>query len=407
MIFVPIAICAFFFFGGLTCSKNNPFAPSVLTSALWLGTLLLFLTVDHHLPPLSNYFFIVLSCWIFFQNVSSLCTQSVTYRQHHYNEPSKIMRNVFLILSIITFPSLLQFAHTAVVGGCTGNWALDLRLAALGKGSGFKETYGGWQTLIWPISYMLELLCFKKKSWWRLGIALFVYGMFGVLTMSKMVFLSIFIYSGCILFFKRIIRLKHVAFAFLLLLMVFASLQMVRHSSQLTSVVSSFLGTYLLGNMSAFDTLSPCTADYFGQNTFRVFYAIAYKIGLSGTEPVDAILPWIEKPLITNTYTGMYPFFVDFGIPGVIIFAVVLGAVYGWIFKKAQYGSNFSILVYAVFAHMIVVQYVADMIFTNTAGYLKMLFLLLVAFYVNKHNLLVCKEKVVLTMDMVKSMFKF
>ncbi len=395
MIFVTIAICLFFVFAGLTCSKNNPFAPSVLTGLLWLVTLLLFLIVDHQLPPLSTSFFITLSCWVFSLCVSSLLTQSATYRQDKYNDPSKMIRNLYLILSILSFPALLQFANTALVGGGSGNWALDLRLAALGKGSGFKETYGGWQTLIWPVSYMLELLCFKKKEWWRLAIALFIYGAFGVVTMSKMVFLSIFLYTGCILFFKNIIRLKHVALSAIPLVLMFAVLQMVRHSSQFSSVTSSFFRTYLLGNMSSFDTLSPCTAHHWGENTFRLFYAIPYKLGMTDVEPVDAILPWIQTPLITNTYTGMYPFYVDFGLLGVILFALILGALYGWTFKKAQSGSNFNILIYAVFSHIIITQYVADMLFTNTAGYLKMVLLLLVPFYVTKNNLLVCKEKVV------------
>lgn len=400
MIYVTIALSLFFVFAGLTCSKNNPFAPSVLTGLLWFATLILFLVVDHHLPPLSTTFFITLSCWIASLSISSLLTQSVTYGEDKYNDPSMMIRNLYLILSILTFPALLQFANTALVGGGSGNWALDLRLAALGKGSGFKETYGGWQTLIWPVTYMLELLCFKKKQWWRLAIALFIYAMFGVVTMSKMVFLSIFLYTGCILFFKNVIKLKHVVLSSIPLVLMFAVLQMVRHASRLSSVTAVFFKTYLLGNMSSFDTLSPCTAHHWGENTFRLFYAIPYKLGITDVEPVDAILPWIHEPLITNTYTGMYPFYVDFGLVGVILFALILGALYGYTFKKAQSGSNFNILVYAIFSHIIITQYVADMLFTNTSGYIKLILLLLIPFYVTKHNLLVCKEKVV-------SLFKF
>lgn len=163
---------------------------------------------------------------------------------------------------------------------------------------------------------------------------------------------------------------------------------------------SLLLGIYLLGNMSSFDTLAPCSAHHFGENTFRFLYAIPYKLGISDLEPVDTILPWINYPVITNTYTGMYPFYVDFGVVGVILFAVILGAIYGWTFKKAQCGSNFNILIYAVFSHIIITQYVADMFFTNISGFLKLILLLLGPFYVTKNNLLVCKEKVV-------ALFKF
>ncbi|MCR5497365.1 MAG: oligosaccharide repeat unit polymerase [Paludibacteraceae bacterium] len=395
MVYVIIVVCLFFVFGGLYCSKNNPFAPSVITPMLWMCCMLLYLTVDHRLPTLSTAFCVTLLCWIASITISSLLTQSVTYKQDQYNDVGFFVRNVYLVLAIIAFPSLIRFAQIAIVNGSSGNWALDLRLAALGRGSGFEEPYGGWQIVIWPVSYMLELLCFKKKTWWRFAIPLTIYFLFGVVTMSKMVFLSIFLYTGSILFFKKVIRLKHFVMAMVPLAILFISLQMVRHSSQFSAVSSDFIRTYILGNMSAFDTLRPCSAEHFGENTFRLFYAVLYKTGLSSTEPVDVILPWIEKPLVTNTYTGMYPFYVDFGVVGVIIFAIILGGIYGWTFKKAQCGSNFNILVYAVFSQIVFTQYVADMLFSNTAIYVKMILLLLIPFYVTKNNLLVCKEKVV------------
>ena len=395
MVYVIIVVCLFFVFGGLYCSKNNPFAPSVITPMLWMCCMLLYLTVDHRLPTLSTAFCVTLLCWIASITISSLLTQSVTYKQDQYNDVGFFVRNVYLVLAIIAFPSLIRFAQIAIVNGSSGNWALDLRLAALGRGSGFEEPYGGWQIVIWTVSYMLELLCFKKKTWWRFAIPLTIYFLFGVVTMSKMVFLSIFLYTGSILFFKKVIRLKHFVMAMVPLAILFISLQMVRHSSQFSAVSSDFIRTYILGNMSAFDTLRPCSAEHFGENTFRLFYAVLYKLGLSSTEPVDVILPWIEKPLVTNTYTGMYPFYVDFGVAGVIIFAIILGGIYGWTFKKAQCGSNFNILVYAVFSQIVFTQYVADMLFSNTAIYVKMILLLLIPFYVTKNNLLVCKEKVV------------
>lgn len=395
MIFLAIAICLFFVLGGLTCSRNNPFAPSVLTSLIWLCCLVLFLTVNHHLPDLSNRFFVVLSVWVTVTSVSSLLTQSVSYKEDRFNDPGLFVRNIYLVISIAFLPSLIHFAQVALANGASGNWALDLRLAALGKGSGFKETYSGWQTVVWPVTYMLELLMFEKKRWWRFALAFSIFALFGVVTMSKMVFFSIFLYSGSILFFKKKIRLKHLVLAIIPLFVVFSFLQMVRHDSQLSSVSSSFLRTYLLGNMSAFDTLTPCSAHCFGENTFRFMYAIPYKLGFTSTEPVEVILPWIEKPLITNTYTGMYPFYVDFGFAGIAIFACVLGGLYGWTFKKALCGSNFNILVYAIFTHIIVSQYVAEMLFTNISGNLKMILMALLPFYLTKHNLLVCKEKVV------------
>jgi oligosaccharide repeat unit polymerase len=116
-------------------------------------------------------------------------------------------------------------------------------------------------------------------------------------------------------------------------------------------------------------------------------------LGLSSIEPVDPILPWIQKPLQTNTYTGMYPFFKDFGIFGVALFSIVLGLVYGWFYKKAKSLKTFSVLAYSYFVTVMISQYVGDMFVTNLTGHIKFLCVLVFPFVCTKYGVFKIKKR--------------
>lgn len=188
--------------------------------------------------------------------------------------------------------------------------------------------------------------------------------------------------------------MKHILIGLSILLVFFFGLQSVRQTVKFSDVHEDFFVTYILSNMSAFDTLQPASAEHWGENTFRFIYAVAYKMGISNIEPVETILKWIYKPVLTNTYSGMYPFFVDFGYWGVLIFSLILGSLYGWAFRKAQMGNNFHILLYAIFLNVIFMQYAAELLFTNLAGYFKLFIGLSIPFLFTKKNLDIAINKV-------------
>lgn len=51
-----------------------------------------------------------------------------------------------------------------------------------------------------------------------------------------------------------------------------------------------------------------------------------------GAPHVDAISPFINTGVPTNVYTWFEPFYRDFRLPGVIVGALLLGALFGWLF---------------------------------------------------------------------------
>ena len=69
----------------------------------------------------------------------------------------------------------------------------------------------------------------------------------------------------------------------------------------------------------------------------------------------------------------MYPFYKDFGKAGVGIFGIVLGIFYGFLFRKAQKGSKYYLVIYAYVSNMILMQYTGDVVFTGLASLVKYL----------------------------------
>ena len=106
------------------------------------------------------------------------------------SESSQLIRDIFFWVSVATFPLLLLFVKEALQTGETGNWALDLRLAAIGKTSTFKEVYGGLYLIVWQVAYLIELFYYSKKNRYRVIILGLMFLALGVGTMSKTILLE-------------------------------------------------------------------------------------------------------------------------------------------------------------------------------------------------------------------------
>jgi len=369
-------------------SNRNIFAPAVITSAVWFVCLSLFFLLHHNLPPLSTQFITGLSLWMTLLCLSSLFMQSLSVNSKIRN-PSRLMRNIYFYISIATFPLLLYFAYTAIKTGTTGNWALDLRRATLGISShDSSEAYTPFYFLIWNSAFLIELLYASKRNLGRLIILAFFCIAFGVLTMSKAMMLNFFTMTLTLLVFKKVINSKHVLISIVALLLFFIGLQSIRHSAKLDDdQTEDMFVTYALGSMSSFETLKPKSSYHSGENVFRLYYVLGYKTGLSNVKPIYPILPWVQKPIATNTYTCMYPLFKDYGYWGIGIFAVLLGFFYGFLFKKAEENDPLFILLYTYFVYVILMQFSGDVFFTNLAGHIKMYLLLIIPFLASKHHL--------------------
>ena len=368
---------------GLVVSQNNIFSPSVLTPAIWLVCLSLFLVLDHNLPALGFQFLFGISLWLVCFCFSSMLFQSVHFSVEKAR-PSNLVRDVYFWISICTVPLFLMFIYRAIAFGPTGNWSGDLRLAAIGQTAYFRTPYTPFYLTVWTGAYLIELFFFSKENRLRVLLLALLNLTFAVCTFSKYLILQFFIMSIIILFFKRKIKVKYIILVGGIVFCSFFILQAIRHSLDVSDVKSSnFLVLYSIGHMATFETLEPCSSTHFGENVFRIFYAIAYALG-SPIEPISPILPFVQKPLVSNTYTVLYPFFKDFGYWGIAIFALIQGAFFAWLFKKAQKGDTLSVILFSYFAFCVVMQFMSEVLFTNIAGYVKLAIVVYLAFFASK-----------------------
>ncbi len=380
MIFFLLIWLVLLLFVSYLLSNRDLMAPAVVTSGIWIFMLLMFLILKHSLPPLNQVLlsiFLWTTCFVF----AALLVQSLRFSVSSLGEkvPSVRIRDIYFLLSVFTYPLLLMFAYHAIKNGETGIWALDLRKAVVDSEGG---PYGGLYLILWKVAYAIELTYYSRKNRLRFYVLLFLYVSMGILLMSKAVFLELALITIIILWYKGKIKMRHLLYSLAALCVLFITLQKMRHHlSSAEGAKNDFFVLYIIGHMSAFDTLEPCSASNFGENVFRIFYAVPYKLGFSEIKPVDTLLPWIEEPINTNTYTGFYPFFVDFGQKGVALFALIFGSLFGWLYKKRKRGGGqFFIILYALLFNGLIMQYVAELFLTNFAAYAYSVLLVMLPF---------------------------
>lgn len=387
-----LVILAVLLVGSYLLSPRDVFAPAFLTSIVWFGGILLYYIMPEGLPVLKDQFLGCLLIWSVTFVGSCLLMQSFRFAPCEW-QCSTTVRDVYFWISICCVPSLLLFAYTAIRTGTSGSLAMDLRLAALGKGSVDGNVYTPFYYVIWVVTYMLYLVEFDKKHWRRTALMGGLVLLFGIITMAKALILSLGILTLFVLYRRGIITTKFIAIALGALLAFMLILHGIRQSTTMDEeAVGNAFEQYILRGFAAFDTLKPCSAAHWGENVFRLFYAVPYKLGFSQTPPIDPILPFILKPVCTNTYTTMYPFFVDFGKAGVGWFAAILGLLTGWVYKKSFSKSTFWSILYAYVVYMIIMQYAADSFFTNLAGHIKFVIVLAIPYVVGSSKLL-AKQK--------------
>ena len=380
-----ILICTLLLLMSYELSRHEWFSPGVLTCGVWLVGLVLFVVMPHPLPPLSMRFLMGAGLWIALYTVSALCMQSFSYRAQE-TQMSALVYDVYYWISICCIPFLIYFVYQALRFGTTDNWAMNLRMAALGRGRFSHDgTYTPLYYTLWQVTYLLALFRLDKAHWRRAVVmGLLVLG-FGVATMAKFVLLFFGVVTIVMLYQKHIIRLRHIAVIGLILITGMFVQHAVREKMEYDQkTFFEVVELYVLRNYTAFDTVEPCSSEHWGENVFRFCYAVAYKLGWSTVEPIDPLLPFIHKPTFTNTYTCLYPFYKDFGMWGIGLGAVITGAFMGWIFRKKQQGSTFFTLLFVYFCTTIIIQYNSEFLFMNFSGHVKACLLLYIPFLISR-----------------------
>lgn len=163
------------------------------------------------------------------------------------------------------------------------------------------------------------------------------------------------------------------------------TIQSVRAVGEDLSIVE-MLSLYLTSSIVAFDYfVEPSSAISFGENTLRFIYAVGHSLGISDA-PIQTILEFVGVPFPTNTYTLMYPFYKDFGLFGITLFSVIYGCIYGFLYKKTRTGSKQGLIIYSIFLTFLLLEFFAELIFTNLSQTIQYVILTALPFIFSNEN---------------------
>lgn len=378
--------------GSWLFARRRWYAPSVLLTGIWLFTLISYAIIDRGFHPLKPEIIEALTVWITGFTITTWIIQSIYLKPLLKDiEPSTPVRDIYYYFTLVTLPVMI-WAVVMIVRHAGGNPFSALRDANVRENDqGIRTT--GFFVIFWMVSYIMELRVMSKSNRGRI-IVLFLINLFYVIvSMGKMNLLILFLSTVIILSEKNIVKLKHMFLIVPVLLGLMLVLQTARGSLPSKSRLGAFCSVYLCSSLSNLNTnVVPQSAEQPGENTFRLFYAVRHKID-GKTKVVDPILDYStvaigKKFYRSNTYTALYPFYKDFGMVGVWIFSIVLGLLFGALFKSGEDGSICALVLYAILAGCILMQMMGDTVFTVLSQNILYLIATLIPFVMSKYHLL-------------------
>ena len=383
-----LIVCTILFIFSLLFSRRRWYAPSVLASGIWLVSLLAYSWIDHGLHPLTNETCSIITYWLALFCIPSWCVQSVYIKPIFKDiRTSVTARDIYYYLSLCTLP-LMIFSVLLVVARSGGNPFSALRDANVSEDNGMRTT--GFFVIFWMVSYIMELQVVSKENLGRVILLFFINLFYAFISMGKMNFMILFLASAIILTRHKILKIWHLVIGGVLLMFLFVGIQTIRGSYTTPKKFAALYLTSSLGNLNT--NLKPESAEHWGENTFRLFYAFKSAIDGGRTKPIDPVLEFErvevgEFVFGSNTYTTLYPFYKDFGKTGIMVFAIILGLMFGYLFKTSEDNSDFALVLYAILAGTIVMQFIGDTFFTVLSQNIQYLLAALLPFVISKYNL--------------------
>lgn len=140
-------------------------------------------------------------------------------------------------------------------------------------------------------------------------------------------------------------------------------------------LASTIARTYFSSQFVAFrEKMQSSPQLLYGQNTFRFFIAVAHSLG-NKLEPIDIVQPFTYVyGYATNVFTGLSYYASDFGMWWAYCIELLLGVVYGQLYKRAfspKKINSFAIIFLAMLMYPLINQFFDDKYFSVFSEWLK------------------------------------
>lgn len=349
-------------------------APQVLVSGVWAGFLILYAIVNPDYFPLGSRFYIAIILWVVFFYIGAIVGQLITRHSVCNNIPDKYIIRLYFIITPVFAITTSYLCIKQALG--SSNMFLYLRMMNTGLDDTILPLNLGWLvylTSLVLVLFLLELASYGIKRKRIVLLLLFLNLLIGFVTMAKSVIFITMVSALIILLARKEVSYKNVFICFVAFLAVSVIMQTLRSESG--DIDISFLSNYIFPSAVAFNYADIDDSLPWGAYVFRLFYAIGHRMGLIAQAPVDVIMPYtsIADDNMTNVYTVLYPFYHDFGLAGVVIFAIILGSVGGFFYKKSENSIPAKVF-YAIFGSTILFQFTGEIFLTNASLYIQYLF---------------------------------
>lgn len=385
-----IIVCIVLLIFSLLFSRGRWYAPSVLSSGVWLLCILAYIYIDRGAHNFHSNTISVLITWMVCFCGATWVMQSLHIKPLMHNVSTSVSaRDIYYYFSLLTLPFLLYDVIMILQQVSINDTFSALRSANVSETKqGIRTT--GFFVIFWLVSYLLELYVANKKNIGRIIVLFLLNIAYVVISMGKINLLVLFLSSAIVLSYKHIIKLKHLAIGALVMCVAFIGIQSARGSY---NSFEKFAALYLTSSITNFDThVRPNSAKQPGENTFRIAYAVKNKIDGGKTNVVDTNLEF--KQIIigkskywSNTYTMLYPYYVDFGYWGIAIFGILIGLFYGYLFKTSEDGSSYALILYAILSSVVVLQFFADTFFMVLSQNIQYIIVAIIPYIISKYNL--------------------
>lgn len=385
---ILMVICGLLLCMSMLLARRRWYAPTNLMLLVWLLSLVGYAWIDKGSHPLHTSTIWAVSLWLISFSISAWLMQAIYVKPVFKDITSSVpARDIYYYFTLLTIP-IMAIWVSVIIARDGGNPFAALRDANVAEVRGIRTA--AFFVLFWMVSYIMELQVVSRANIRRVLVLFFANFFYAFVSMGKMNFMILFLSTVIILTQRKLIKMWHLVIAFCVLLVFFVGIQKIRGSY---TNPRHFTALYLTTSLANLDqNVVPCSSKQPAENSCRLYYAIRSSLDGGKTEVVDPILnfKWVrigDLKYYSNTYTTIYPFYKDFGMIGVVVFAVILGLLFGYLFKTAEDGSQFSLLLYAILAGTVVMQFIGDTFFMVLSQNLQYLLAALLPYIISKHNL--------------------
>lgn len=369
-IFIIIFICIF--------QKDDLFSPWNISLFIWILEITLYGLIDFGLDKTTGNIESAVFLWVIPFVMSSKIisdAQSKNKKRIIYSNYNTQFAKLYYIIAILGVPLSAYFIYKYASSlGFGDNLFFNLRYTTTQSDfdNGIVKYSSSFATVL------LLGICNKKKINKLNFIIIFLLGFLtALMSMSKTSLFSLIVPVSVILCYNKKVKptiFIYIFVLFILLTVLLAGLRSFSGDTENVDIIR-IIGTYTLSPLVAFDKFAQGYNQFCfgGENTFRFIYAVLNKLDPS-IAAESTIQEFINVPYPTNVYTSLIQYYSDFGYLGILVFSLVNGCIYGYVYSKINYNPALKIF-YAYLTASLFLQFFIEMFWVTLSITIQVLIL--------------------------------